>query len=155
LLLSHRCSWLPSCYTPAMTHLKLAHLLLIGLTVFAADEKKPEPKYEMRIYVLGLLRKGPNAGQGTKEEAEKIQEGHMANIRKMAETGKLIVAGPMGDNGDLRGIFIFDAKSPDEVRDMVNQDPAIQAGRLIVELHPWYAAAGLRVNGPLAPAPSS
>jgi uncharacterized protein YciI len=137
-----------------MLSAKLLPLLVTGLCLFAADEKKPEPKYEMTNYVLGLLRKGPNSGQGTKEEAEKIQAGHMANIRKMAETGKLIVAGPMGDNGELRGIFIFNAKSPDEVRDMVNRDPAIQAGRLIVELHPWFAAAGLRVNAPIDSSPS-
>lgn len=131
---------------------KLLPLLLAGLVLNAADQKS-EPKFEMRNYVLGLLRKGPNSAQGTKEEAAKIQEGHLANIRKMAEAGKLIVAGPMGDNGDLRGIFIFDAKSPEEVRDMINQDPAIQSGRLVVELHPWLAAAGLRVSGPIAPAP--
>src|SRR5205085_9874662 len=125
--------------------MKLLALFMTALVLTAADEKKPEPKYEMTNYVLGLLRRGPNSGKGTKEEAEKIQAGHMANIRNMAETGKLIVAGPILDNGDLRGIFIFNAKSPDEVRDMVNQDPAIQAGRLVVELHPWFAAAGLRV----------
>lgn len=134
-----------------MISAKLLGLLLTGVCLFAADEKKAEPKFEMTNYVLGLLRKGPNSGQGTKEEMARIQEGHLANIRKMAETGKLIVAGPIGDNGDLRGIFIFKAKSPDEVRDLVNQDPAIQSGRLIVELHPWYAAAGLRVNEPIAP----
>src|SRR5438067_1409748 len=101
-----------------MISAKLLPLLLTAVFLFAADEKKAEPKFEMTNYVLGLLRKGPNSGQGTKEEAAQIQEGHMANIRKMAETGKLIVAGPIGDNGDLRGIFIFNAKSPDEVRDM-------------------------------------
>jgi uncharacterized protein len=115
--------------------------------LFAADEKTG-PQYEMRYYVLGLLRRGPNSGSGTKEEAEKIQAGHMANIRKMAEAGKLLVAGPIGDDGDLRGIFIFDAKSPDEVRALAAEDPAIQSGRLVLELHPWYAAAGLKVSPP-------
>jgi len=109
---------------------------------------KPPAQYEMTTYVLGLLRKGPNWGTGTKEESERIQEGHMANIRHMAETGKLIVAGPLTDNGDIRGIFIFRAKSPDEVRDLAEQDPAIKAGRLVLELHPWFAAEGLRVNDP-------
>lgn len=79
----------------------------------------------------------------------------MANIRKMAAAGKLIVAGPMGDDTDLRGIFIFKAKSPDEVRAMAEEDPAIRAGRLVLELHPWFAAAGLRVNDPLPPAAPS
>ena len=78
----------------------------------------------------------------------------MANIRKMAAAGKLIVAGPMGDNTDLRGIFIFNAKSPDEVRTMAEEDPAIKAGRLVLELHPWFAAAGLRVNDAMAPEPA-
>src|SRR5204863_9675659 len=91
-------SQLSYCYTPAMLATKLFPLLITGLIVFAADEKKSVPKFEMTNYVLGLLRKGPNSGQGTKEEAAKIQEGHMANIRKMAETGKLIVAGPIGDD---------------------------------------------------------
>ena len=116
--------------------------------LFAQAEAKPEPKYEMRMYVLGLLKKGPSSGTGTKEEAAKIQAGHMANIRKMADAGKLIVAGPMGDNGDLRGIFIFDAKTVDEVKAMAENDPAIQAGRLVLELHPWFAAAGLKVDLP-------
>jgi uncharacterized protein YciI len=120
--------------------------IILCLAVAAASMQ--EPKYEMRMYVLGLLKKGPNHGQGTKEENEKVQAGHMANIKKMGEAGKLIVAGPMGDDGDLRGIFIFDAKSPDEVRALADRDPAIQQRRLILELHPWYAAAGLKVNPP-------
>lgn len=116
-----------------------------------AQEAKPakaEPKYEMTTYVLGLLRKGPNWGTGTKEESARIQEGHMANIRKMGESGKLIVAGPLTDNGDIRGIFVFRAKTPDEVRPLAEDDPAIKSGRLVLELHPWFAGAGLRVNDP-------
>lgn len=129
---------------------KLLSLALLALGAFAADEKdaaKP-PQYDMTTYVMGLLRRGPASGTGTKEEQQKVQEGHMANIRKMAATGKLIVAGPITDGGDLRGIFIFKAASPDEVRAMVEEDPAIKAGRLIYELHPWFAASGLRVNDP-------
>ncbi len=121
-----------------------------GTAVCAQDAKpaRPAAEYEMTSYVFGLLRKGPNWGAGSKEERERIQAGHMANIRRMAEAGRLIVAGPLTDDGDIRGIFIFRAKSPDEVRGMAEQDPAIKAGRLVLELHPWLAAAGLRVNEP-------
>jgi uncharacterized protein YciI len=66
----------------------------------------------------------------------------------MADTGKLIVAGPFGDSGDFRGVFIFEKVSLDEARAMVAGDPAVKSGRLIVDLHPWFAAAGLRVNPP-------
>jgi uncharacterized protein YciI len=125
--------------------------IIFSLTTFCWAQEKPAngtPEYEMTTYVLGLLRKGPTFGTGTKEESQRIQEGHLANIRKMAAEGKLIVAGPLMDNGDIRGIFIFKAKSPDEVRAMTEEDPAVKAGRLVVELHPWFAAAGLKVNDP-------
>ena len=72
----------------------------------------------------------------------------MANIRKMAATGKLIVAGPFSDDGDLRGVFIFKLKSVEEAKAMVDEDPAVKAGRLVVEFHPWFAAAGLKVDPP-------
>ena len=114
----------------------------------AATDKKPEPKYEMTSYVMGLLRKGPKWTGSNNEEAQRIQEGHMENIRKMAATGKLVVAGPFTDNGDIRGILIFQETSIEEAKAMVDQDPAIKAGRMIVELHPWFAAAGLRVDAP-------
>ena len=67
----------------------------------------------------------------------------MANIRKMAATGKLIVAGPFSDNGDLRSVFIFKLKSVDEARAMVDADPAVKAGRLVVELHPLVCGGGV------------
>ena len=130
--------------------MKTCLLLLAWLGAEALlQAQQPAPKYEMTTYVLGLLRKGPQSGTGTKEERERIQEAHMANIRRMAEAGKLIVAGPLADDGDLRGVFIFRAGDPQEVRKMAEEDPAIKSGRLVLELHPWYAAAGLRVNGPL------
>jgi len=102
----------------------------------------------MTKYVMGLLRKGPNWSAASTEETQRIQEGHMANIRKMAAGGKLVVAGPFTDKGDVRGVFIFQQTSIEEARAMVYEDPAVKAGRLVVELHPWFAAAGLRVNPP-------
>ncbi len=72
----------------------------------------------------------------------KIQEGHMANINKMAESGKLQIAGPFGDDGNWRGIFIFDAATEDEVKELLKDDPAIQSGRLAYEIHPWWTMPG-------------
>ncbi len=107
----------------------------------AADHSKP-PQFDLETYQLGLLRKGPNSGTGTKEEAEKIQAGHMANIGKMAQSGKLIAAGPMMDDGDLRGIFLFKA-SMEEARALAAEDPAIKAGRLRMEIFTWMGPKGI------------
>ncbi len=71
-----------------------------------------------------------------------LQAGHMANMQRMADMGKLIVAGPFGDDGHWRGIFIFDAASREEVEALLKTDPAISAGRLDYEIHPWWTAKG-------------
>lgn len=126
-------------------------LLAIFVLLFAplaAEEKKSapivpkEPQYEMTTYYFCLLTKGPNAGTGTKEEREKIMTGHLANITRLANEGKILVAGPFADNGDWRGIFIFKCASLEEAQTLVATDPAVAAGRLKAEIHPWMTAKG-------------
>ena len=108
-----------------------------------APDQSKMPPFDLDTYQFGLLRKGPNHGTGTKEEADKIQTGHMANINKMAAMGKLMAAGPMGDNGDLRGIFLFKTASLDEAKALAAEDPAIKAGRLRMDIFTWMGPKGI------------
>lgn len=71
--------------------------------------------------------------------------GHIEHMQKMADKGILAMAGPMGDESELRGIFIMNVPTIEEVREWVNQDPAIVSGRLIAEIHPWWAAKGTKL----------
>jgi uncharacterized protein YciI len=112
----------------------------------AAQDRKPQ--FEMTHYVVGFFHKGPNWTAEQTDETRRMQEAHLANFGKLAEAGKLIVAGPFGDNGDLRGMLIFKLESVDEARKLMAADPTLKAGRLTLDLHPWFAAAGLRVNAP-------
>jgi len=98
--------------------------------------------YGMHHYVMAFLKAGPNRDQDSTTAAE-IQKAHMANIKRLAEEGKLVVAGPFEDDGELRGIFIFDVATVDEAKTLTATDPAVQAGRLIMELHPWYGSAAM------------
>jgi len=99
----------------------------------------------MATYIFGLLRRAPNRPEISEAQAELIQEGHLAHIRHMREQGNLIVAGPFMDDGDLRGILIFRDRTIEEVLELSRADPALQARRLILELHELYAPAGLDV----------
>ena len=120
-------------------------LLLACLSCFGQGQA--EPKYEMDNYVVCILRRGPNISQ-SKEEAAKIQEGHMAHIRHMASSGKLIVAGPFtANNQDARGMFIFKA-TLEEAKALAVDDPAVKAGRLVMDMYPWFAGKGLKVDPP-------
>ena len=105
-------------------------------------------QHEMTTYHLVLLQKGPSWSRDVTSEVQNIQEGHMAHIRRMAETGKLVVAGPIGAEHNLRGIFIFASSSIEEVKEWCARDPAVKAGRLTVEVYPWHAAKGLKVDPP-------
>jgi uncharacterized protein YciI len=94
-------------------------------------------------YVFGLLLSGTNAAKLPPEEVSKIQEGHMANIRRLAEAGKLAIAGPFAGGGNRRGVFIFNLDSTAEAQKLADTDPAVIAGRLRIELWPIEAPAGI------------
>ncbi len=125
-------------------------VLLIFSTINLMAQSKlqpqaPSPKMDqdgdMKTYVMVFLKAGPNRKQ-SKEEAAKIQEGHLNHLRQMAEEGFLVSAGPFLDEGDIKGILIFNVDNADQIKDQVNQDPAIIAGRLIPEYHKWLTKAG-------------
>lgn len=98
----------------------------------------------MKKYVFCLLKTGTNT-TASKEETQKLFEGHMANINKLAKEGKLVVAGPfMKNDRNYRGIYIFNVETIEEAKTLVATDPAIQAKLLEAELTPWYATAALQ-----------
>lgn len=102
--------------------------------------------YGMRRYVMAFLKAGPNRPDDP-EKAQALQQAHMKNIRKMAEAGHLVLAGPFRDDGEMRGIYVFAVDSVEEAEQLTATDPAIQAGSLVMELHPWYGSAALmKVN---------
>ena len=97
----------------------------------------------MKKYVMAFLLRGDRVAEYTPEQRQEIQAGHMANISKMADMGKLIVAGPFFGNDDLRGIYIFDVQTLEEAKALTETDPAIQAGVLKMDLKEWYGSAAL------------
>ena len=116
-------------------------LTCLWLSQEVLAQENEEPKYEMKTYQMVFLYKGSNRNQDSLE-VEKIQAEHLANIKRLVDEEKLIVAGPFLDDKDLRGIFIFDVETEEEVRDLVETDLAIKTGRLRYEIHPWMTAKG-------------
>ena len=96
---------------------------------------------EMKRYWLVLLQKGPNRNQDS-ISAEKIQAAHMANINRLAKEGKLVMAGPIGVEDDLRGIFLMNCADSTEVENFVKTDSAVITGRLVMKYYPWWTMKG-------------
>jgi uncharacterized protein len=114
-------------------------------TSILAQQKTQQPQQQIKQFWFVMLLKGPNRNQDS-ITAAKIQEGHMANITRLYNEGKLKVAGPFGDNGNWSGIFIFDAsaigcQTKEELEQILKTDPAVAAGRLICDIRPWYTMA--------------
>jgi uncharacterized protein len=118
-------------------------VLFSGFSFGQTDSTKPKPKYEMKQYWFVMLVKGKERDKITDTTVLKqLQAGHMANMQRLADLGKLNVAGPFGDDGNWRGIFIFDCITKEEVEGYLKTDPAIAAGRMDYEIHPWWTAKG-------------
>lgn len=105
-------------------------------------------EYGMHRYVMAFLKKGPKRDQDSVTAAQ-LQKAHLENIIRMANEGTLVLAGPFMDDGEVRGIYIFNVPTIEEAHALTASDPAIQAGRLAMELHPWYGSASLPLITPL------
>lgn len=105
-------------------------------------QKYEADKYGMKQYVVAFLKRGPNRNLDSTDAAE-LQKEHLKNIIRLEKEGKLVLAGPFTDDGDIRGIYIFNVKTIDEAKKLTETDPAIQKGSLVMELHPWYGSASL------------
>ena len=117
-------------------------LLMVSMTttMFAQNNASPKkPEEQIRRYWFVMLMKGPNRNQDS-ATAVNIQKGHMSNIDRLYNEGKIKVAGPFGDGKDWQGIFIFDCPTKEEVENLLKTDPAVSSGRLICDIRPWYTA---------------
>jgi uncharacterized protein YciI len=115
-------------------------LLLLAYNFCPAQiDMKKNPSGQIRRYWFVLLKAGENRTQDS-ATAAKLQEGHLNNINRLYNEGKIKVAGPFGEKGDWLGIFIFDCPTRNEVDSLLKTDPAVGAGRLSYEVKPWYTA---------------
>lgn len=102
--------------------------------------QRPGYRDSMVRFQLVLLKAGPNAADTT-AKSWSSQEAHRRDLVRGLASGELATAGPLRDGGDLRGVMVYRGDSATARRRALD-DPAVKAGRLVAEMHPWYAAYG-------------
>ncbi|GAA4280419.1 hypothetical protein GCM10022260_08400 [Gaetbulibacter aestuarii] len=112
-----------------------------GYKTFDYEDPKTKDTILMQQYFIAFLKTGPIRGQN-EEEAEDLQNAHLAHLSKMYELGYADISGPFGDNGNIRGITIYNVPTQKMADSLANADPMVKAGRLEIEIHPWWAAKG-------------
>lgn len=129
-------------------------LLFVCSNLFAQQAGKPAydsvlakklgaDQYGMKQYIMVILTTG-KADIKEKAVRDSLFMGHMNNIKRLADEGKMVLAGPFGKNDiNYRGVFIFNTTSVEDTRAMVDTDPAVKAGVFDAVYIPWYCSAGL------------
>lgn len=139
-----------------MKRLMLAGALASALLPSAApaQEAAAEPTHDaalarrlgadqngMREYVLVVLKTGPTRVPDGKQRDEMFA-GHFANIERLSNEGKLVVAGPFSEDPDKwRGLFVFAVADVEEAKRLTRTDPVIVKGEMVAEYHRWYGSA--------------
>jgi hypothetical protein len=84
-----------------------------------------------RNYCIVILKAGPKKNE---EGAEKIIWEHGRRNFALRADGVLSIVCPISDGSNVSGIGIFNAPV-EEVKKIMDEDPAVQAGVLIYETH--------------------
>jgi uncharacterized protein len=95
----------------------------------------------MQQYYMAFLKAGPKRSQN-KAEADSLQKLHLEHLGRMYANGYADISGPFGDDGEIRGVTIYNVPTLQIADSLANLDPMVKAGRLVIELHPWWAAKG-------------
>ncbi|NNJ89597.1 MAG: hypothetical protein HKP53_09355 [Eudoraea sp.] len=112
-----------------------------GYEIFDYVDPKTGDTVLMQQYFIAFLKKGPVRSQNA-NEADSLQTLHLNHLGRMYELGYADISGPFGDDGDIRGITIYNTPTLAIADSLANIDPMVQSGRLVIEMHPWWAAKG-------------
>jgi uncharacterized protein YciI len=130
-------------------------LVVMGFAALTLAADPPAAKYDpelaaklggdahgMRQYVMVILKTGPTPKPKGKQRDEMFK-GHFANIQRLADQGKLALAGPFDGVDGWRGMFIFAVKDIEEAKQLTATDPVIASGEMVAEYHQYYGSAAL------------
>lgn len=116
-----------------------------GFEVFSYQDEQTMDTIIMQQYFIAFLKIGKIRTQN-EEEAVLLQKQHLKHLRQMYDLGFADISGPFGDDGDIRGITIYNVPSLKMADSLANSDPMVKAKRLEIEIHPWWAAKGFQLR---------
>ncbi|WP_044400921.1 YciI family protein [Lacinutrix sp. Hel_I_90] len=116
-----------------------------GFETFDYVDKKTKDTIIMQKYFMAFLKKGPIVNQN-EEEVVILQEEHLSHLEKMYALGYADISEPFIDDGDIRGVTIYNVPTLAMADSLAKSDPIVKAGRLEVEIHPWWAAKGYHLR---------
>jgi uncharacterized protein len=103
---------------------------------------------DLEAFELVILRRPDDARSYDEGTLERIQREHLAYLESLRAAGHIVTNGPVLDQPDesMRGLAFYRTGSLDEARRLAEQDPAVRAGRLAVEVMTWWCRPGTMIR---------
>jgi uncharacterized protein YciI len=94
-------------------------------------------------HTVVLLVRPADAPELSEQEADALQDAHLAFRADLRDRGYLMAGGPLLNQDDerLRGLSVMSV-DPATARELCGADPAVRAGRLAVQVMTWMVPAG-------------
>jgi len=131
---------------------KLVCSFVLAIAVCSGRARESTPAENQPITWV-FLNTGPARAKTrsmTREALEKMQADHVGNFGAQFNLGKLITAGPLGDNGFIRGTVVLAVQTPEQIAECFKPDPFVQNDILAVEAHPWLVEV-MKLGTPKVP----
>ena len=122
-----------------------AELKSQGFKTYDFVDEKTQDTILMQQYFMVFLKKSEIHMQN-EEESERLQKLHLEHLSKMYDLGYADISGPFGDDSKISGITIYNVPTLKMADSLAKSDPMVQAERLEIEIHPWWAAKGFRLR---------
>lgn len=115
-------------------------ILLIATNISFSQNKEAQTVRKQFLYLLRLEKSMLDTSAWTPDKNKIVQE-HFANLQKMLSDGTLILAGRTQNALDKTfGIVIYEANSFEEAKTIAENDPAVKAKIMSVEVFPYEVA---------------
>lgn len=112
-----------------------------GFKTYDYVDEETKDTILMQQYFMAFLKNGSIRSQN-EEEAELLQQEHVAYLREMQALGYADISGPFGDHKDIRSVTIYNVPTLKMADSLAKADPLVKAGRVNIEIHPWWVAKG-------------
>jgi uncharacterized protein YciI len=132
--------------TARSTEFATVVLALMFSSVLAAQTLSQAPANPnlpkgMKQYFIGFLTENGSANQSlSREQFDELKQKHLAFIRTQVQAGKILLAGPLLDDGPIRGFAIINAASVSDAREITEDDPLVKSGMMEMGIHPAMLA---------------
>ncbi len=117
--------------------MKINHNILIVLWILFSTTNTHAFPMEKNEFTLVFLNTGSNKTPLHKADADKMLQNHLGNFTRLHDLGKLLTAGPLGDNGKIRGIVVLKLSGSTKVKECFLPDLFVQNNYFSLEFYRW------------------